>query len=1674
MIESSVLTRYLEFLTPLRYAWSPPPRSPTFSLWIRFAVTITRPLFFAFSLLLFSPMTRAQQLKFSARDHVSIIGNTTADRMQHHGWLETYIHALHPQKNLTFRNLAVPGDELTVRPREDNFGDASAWLTKNETDVVFCFFGYNESFKGIDGLDEFRRNLAATITSMKAAQYNGESPPQIVMFSPVAHENLNSPHLPDGSENNARLHAYTQAMQAVCQEQQVLFVNLFDPTLALYSVADSPLTMNGVHLLENGNKKVASVITEQLFGKAKPPQSDADLEELRQAVLDKNYYWFSRYRVVDGYNVFGGRSKLAWFGQSNADVMMREMEIFDVMTGNRDERVWAVADGRDLVVRDDNLPAELVVKSNKKGDLPDGRFSYLSAEDSLKQMKLDKGLQANVFASEQMFPELVNPVQMAVDTDGRLFVSVWPSYPHWNPTQPREDRILCLPDDDGDGVADRCVVFADELNSVTGFEFWGGGMIVAALPELWFLKDTDGDDKADVRIRLLQGLSSADSHHSANAMVVGPDGWLYWSRGIFNVAAMETPTGTYRSTQSGVHRFNPRTFEMEFHFPIGPNPHGDFFDQWGYQFANDGTSGTGSYVNLGRGVGNKQWFQKQWRPVAATDSLSSSHFPERFQNNFLICNCIGFLGVLQHEVVYNGADITAKAVNPLLDSSDPNFRPTDLEIGADGALYVSDWANALIGHMQHNMRDPNRDARHGRIFRLTASGRDLLQPVRLKGRPLAEVCDAFYAKENGTRYRARLELSGRDSQETIAAVTAWAAQRDVKDADDAQALLECLWVHEEHRTPNGELLATVFQADEPRVRAAAVRTLGHWGREAANWSTVLLAGARDESALVRAEAVKAAVSFADEGEAAEVIFEVANRTLDPELETVLKFARSRIDVDGMVRKAIADSKDLSPAARRYALANASVADLLSMDRSVDVFEAVLQRTAVSTDQLEKAVTGLAELKQVKPSLLVAGLMLKNDAEESTATLNGLCQVLSRQSREDLQDVQPVVEMLALRGKTDIGRQTGFAGWMAAEGNGAAALYAASKNKRSLRDFLASVPRVADEKVRSELYTDVRQLMFELPAGLEPESRAAGLREAGLAVDYYYPSKTNVARETLDAMQPESSGVVPGISLSIPQITKRDRFALRYSGYLAVPATGQYTFAITSDDGSRIYLDDRLLINHDGLHGMSEKRATVQLAAGSHPFLVTYFDNGGGDGLRVQWQGPGFSKQDIAPENLSVTGGANTIHDQAILALGAIPGNEAQLFDDLARLMKAGRNRAAALQVLMALPENARSVGRVPGLIDNTVGYLSEMPASARTGSRALAIMEYVRSLAKMLPPDAQPSVLSRLENLDVRVISIGTVAARMLYDKEKLVVQAGRPVEFRFSNTDHMPHNFAIVAPGSLQEVGELAESTARDADAKERQFVPQSDKLLLASRLLEPGKEQALTFQVPAEPGIYPYVCTYPGHWRRMFGAMYVVEDVDAYNADPAAYLAATNLEAKDELLTYLDRNTEWKLADLAGDVEHLSHRSNSFDVGQSLFTMASCAGCHKMNGKGADVGPDLTKLNPEYSPKDVLQHILNPSLKIEKKYQSYTFVLASGRVVTGQIVKEDDSSVHVLDNPTAPEKLRVLDKDDIDERDPSKISIMPQGVLNKLTREEILDLLAYVISKGDQKAKLYSGHHH
>ncbi len=1497
-----------------------------------------------------------RQIDLQPGDHICYIGNGMADRMQHHAWLETYIHAAHPEHDLTMRNLAFAGDEVDFRPRSENFGEPDQWLSKCKADVVFCFFGYNEALRGEEELPEFEADLSAMIDRMLAKKYNGKSAPRIVVFSPIAHENLRSPHLPDGQKNNKNLLAYTHAMKRVCQDkhESVVFVDLFSLSTEIYRDAKSPLTMNGIHLLDAGNRLIARSVMKSLVPNFRLPAiGDKETTRLCNSVLDKNYYWFSRYRVVDGYNVYGGRSKLNWHGQSNFDVMLREMEMFDVMTANRDKRVWAIARGGDLQVLDDNLPAKVEVKTNQPGKLPGGEYLYQGGKEAISKMRIAKGMKVNLFASEEMFPELANPVQMAVDTDSRLFVSVWPSYPHWHPAEPREDKILCLPDEDGDGVADKCVVFADQLNSITGFEFWGGGMLVASPPEIWFLKDTDGDDKADVKIRMLQGLSSADTHHSANAMVIGPDGGLYWSRGVFNVTSMETPTKTFRSTTSGVYRFDPRTFEIDFHFPIGPNPHGDVFDKWGYQFATDGTGGAGSYINIGKGIGNKTWYEERVRPVPATGILSSSHFPEANEGNFLICNAIGFLGVLQHEVKYNGADITAKEIEPILVSSDPNFRPTDLEVGGDGALYVSDWCNALIGHMQHNMRDPNRDHTHGRIYRVTSEGRPLLKPVRLKGKPIETVLDAFFAKENGTRYRARLELSGRETAEVTRQVAAWANGLDATDELQAQALLECLWVFEEHRIANLELLQKVFTAREPRVRAAAIRTLGHWGSKVESWQPTLTAAARDESALVRAEAVKAAVAFPVRL-AAEVVFEVANRPTDPELKTVLRYAREQLEIDAILRNAVSSGEKLSPAAREYALQNISVNVLLKMENSEEFLRTILSRSDVREKNLEIAARGLAKSVETTLVDILLQFIQATDRGEIASNVEGLGQVLLKQSTSDLASVRDSLVLQARLSQSATIRQIGYAALVVADGALGELLVHASESKSSFRDLIGSIGLIPSSEIRKSLFVDIRPLQFGLPHDLSIENGAVEFERSG-------------------------------------------------------------------------------------------------------------------------------------------------VREVAIEAVQQIPGFHQEKFDDWSSLIISGDQRDRAIQAIRSLPSTDWPIEKIEPLAESLAIYIADTPTNLRTAKNALDAMLLTEQLASRLPEEHGREFLARIADLRVNVIQIGTVPERMIYDKERLVIQAGKPVEFVFSNTDAMPHNFVITMPGAMEEVGLLAESTSMEVDAMNRHYVPKSDKILLSSKLLQPKESQALSFNAPSEHGIYPYVCTYPGHWRRMYGALYVVDDLKAYLADPEGYLVKHPLKMRDELLKFMDRNTPWKYDDLIGPVgriapsqemkqgqedmkqggmkmDPMSTHGRSFDVAKNVFKVANCISCHQMNGEGREYGPDLTQLeHKRLEPGTILRSILEPDHEIDDKYQTEKFLLQSGQTIVGLVVAETDEMIKVIIDPLVNPEPTTIDKEEIEARNKATVSSMPKELLNRLTEEEILDLIAYVHTKGSGDHAIFKdGHKH
>ncbi|MEO8480835.1 MAG: PVC-type heme-binding CxxCH protein [Acidobacteriota bacterium] len=883
-------------------------------------------------------------------DHICIIGNTLAERMQYDGWLDTMLHARYPNHDLVIRNLGFSGDEIATRVRSKNFGTPDEWMgaspapiggyqdnrfdgINTKADVVFAMFGYNESYAGAAGLPAFKQQLADWITHTEAETYNGKTAPRIVLFSPIAHENLRSPDLPDGRENNTRLLLYTRAMAEVAQARRVRFVDLFAASQQLYASTQTPLTINGVHLNAEGNRRIAEFVDRDLAG-APGRYESAYLERVRQAVVDKNLDWFKRYRTTDGYNTFGDRAFLnfvrgnprnvddAQVAQAakddvlprNYDVLQREQTMLDVLTRNRDRRVWAIARGAvsnaaGARIADSEIPSPIDAKTNEPGKGPNGAYLYVDPDQTVPLMAMGKGLQANLFASEKQFAELANPVQIAFDTRGRLWVAAWKNYPHWQPNTPMDDKLLILEDTDGDGRADKRTVFAGDLDCPTGFEFYNGGVIVAQQPNVVFLKDTNGDDRYDTKEILLSGFDSADTHHAINSFTFDPGGALYMQEGIFHRTQVESPWApTLRQADGGVFRFEPRTWKVETYVPMNfPNPHGHVFDEWGRDIIFDATGGQPYY---GPSFSTKKYYPAmestrapkpgtvRTRPIGGTEIISSRHFPDSMQGNLVALNTIGFRGALQYKFSEEGAGLKFDEVEPILQSSDESFRPVDAEIGPDGALYIADWQNPIIGHMQHNLRDTSRDHEHGRIYRITYPGRPLLTPVRIAGAPVATLLDLLKEPENRVRYRAKIELSGRATDEVMTALTGWIARLDKADPRYEHHMLEALWVRQWHNRVDEPFLRRMLRSPDPWARAAATRVLCYWRDRVPDALALLKVQVEDEHPAVRLEAVRAASFFRTQDAAAlalEALQKPTDRfidyTLDQTMNTLQAFIR---------------------------------------------------------------------------------------------------------------------------------------------------------------------------------------------------------------------------------------------------------------------------------------------------------------------------------------------------------------------------------------------------------------------------------------------------------------------------------------------------------------------------------------------------------------------------------------------------------------------------------------------------------------------------------------------------------------------------------------------------------------------------------------------------------------
>lgn len=878
------------------------------------------PLAFCLAVAISGTAASAAELQLQKGDTICLVGNALAERMQHHNHWETLLHQRFPDLELEVRNLGFPGDEPETRIRSKNFGEPFDHLRHSGATVVMYFFGFNESFAGEAGVAGFRDAVQRVVEATQQAEFRPGTKPRVVLVSPIAFEDTGRPHLPDGQQHNQRLQLYTSALGDVADKTGAAFADVFAPTKQLFEATQPPLTLNGCHLNDTGYRRFAPLLMEALFGPGGPREVDA---ELREIVSDKNFHWWHRYRAVNGFSIYGDRGQAGFDGTyRNRDVMERERAILDQMTANRDRQIWKVARGEAAAetIDDSNTLPFIQPKTNvgipddpnaRRGKL--GSLDYLPAAKQQELFDLPEGFEIDLVASEETFPELANPVALQFDSRGRLWVATMPSYPHWQPKSELNDKILILEDEDGDGRADTCQTFADGLHQPTGFAIGRGGAFIAQQPDVLFIQDTDGDGYGDHRERRLIGFCPADTHHGLAAFTWGPGGNLYFQEGTFKYSQVESPYGLTRMAEAGVWRYDPRTEAFGAYITFAfSNPWGHVFDRWGQDFIADASPGysywaaplTGhldhpakhpggaQHRRVGKWSGgppdylHKTFYPKRIRPSAGAEIVSSRNFPASMQGNFLLANVIGERAILNFKVTEEGSGFAGEEQEKLVSCRDGNFRPIDLQFGPDGALYIVDWHNALIGHLQHNLRDPSRDHQHGRIWRVTYKDGPRVPPPTIASADEAELVKLLVAPETRTRYRVRRELAQRDTQAVIQALDAWTESLGEMDAGNTHAYLEALWAYQTQNHIQPELLQQLLEGTDHRARAAATRVLVAWRESIPNTLEILAALTGDAHPRVRLEAVRG-ISFFDGEAAIEAALGVLEHDVDDYIEYTL-------------------------------------------------------------------------------------------------------------------------------------------------------------------------------------------------------------------------------------------------------------------------------------------------------------------------------------------------------------------------------------------------------------------------------------------------------------------------------------------------------------------------------------------------------------------------------------------------------------------------------------------------------------------------------------------------------------------------------------------------------------------------------------------------------------------
>jgi len=817
----------------------------------------------------------------------------------------------------------------------------------------------------------------------------------------------------------------------------------------------------------------------------------------------------------------------------------------------------------------------------------------------------------------------------------------------------------------------------------------------------------------------------------------------------------------------------------------------------------------------------------------------------------------------------------------LISSSDPNFRPICLAMGPEGAIYFADWHNPIIGHMQHHLRDPNRDHEHGRIYRITHEGRPLLKPDKIDGQPIPALLELLKAPEDGVRELAKIELGKRDSKQVIAATKKWAATLDKSDPEYAHHMMEALWVHQWHNLVDTDLLKKMLASPDPRARAQAGRVLCYWRDRVPDALALFKKLAVDEAPRPRLEAVRAA-SFFNSAEAADMALLALKQPTDYYIEYTLKETLRQLEKPW--RKAIADGRPIAsdnPAGLNRLIGGLSTAELQKLPRTPGVLVAMLTRPDLQDAQRVQTLDSLAADR--KTTRLVELLNVIESVKKSdAATLGSLARMLPLQTPTDLKSARPRVAALTGTANPAALREAAWAALTFGDGSFDQAWREASPSPATLTDLLGGIPLLLDPDFRGQAYDRVKPLLADGPATLKTP---AGQPTAGRFVRIELPRRGTL---TLAEVQVFSDGR----NIAPQGRAKQSTTSNDGEAALAIDGKTDGSFAgggqtHTREDERNPWWELDLGAEKPVESVVVWNRTDSALGSRLEGYSLTVLDARRKEVFRKTGNPAPAIRARIA---VGAGDPAVALRRAAIHAAVAMPRDQETTFVALTALIQQRESVTDAAQGLRILPRAAWPKAGAAQAATALLEWARTIPAGDRTSQEFIEAANVASDLAGALPPDQATALRKELRGLSVPVFVIKTVREQMRYDTPRIVVEAGKPFEIILVNDDFMSHNLVIVKPGTREKVGKMSDVMKPDQlDDRGRAFLPKTSDIIYSTRLLDSGQRTTLSVGAIQSEGAYDYVCTYPNHWAVMWGQLIVTKDVDDYLAkNPEAKLPA------------------------------------------------------------------------------------------------------------------------------------------------------------------------------------------